>query len=345
MPRWQHITSDRAMISIILNTARSDRPMVGVDWFIFEPTVKSLNKQRNREFELIIVDALYSERRKRWLEEHAEFPLKYVDAFPNRFLENGMVAIASMKNKGILYAEGDLVVFLDDCTQLPEWWTEKIDRWFSKGYWPMSLTYYYEGGRPKLLKPDDRYVEKFTTYMNLGEMVRDSRADVVNKAGVLPSLPQWFYGGSSVSLDALLEVNGLNELFDGSKGLEDVSLGIRLDLAGYKGLFVLDKSLYHFEHWHGPVDEKVVHYKGPTPKCNYALLLYEQTRRLYRANTYRITEREIEWIQENVCNRCPNRARCLNEEFGGRWFIPSEAFDRWLSQQRTFDLREERLEL
>jgi len=143
-------------ISIILNCARDDFPLVGLpNTFIFEPTVKSLNKQEFRDFELIIVDACYSESRKRWLEENAEFPVKYLNAFPNRFLEHGMCAIASMKNKGLLQ------VFVDDCTEFPRWWTKRIWHWFSKGYWPMSLTYYYEAGRPKLLKPNDRYVERF----------------------------------------------------------------------------------------------------------------------------------------------------------------------------------------
>jgi len=39
------------------------------------------------------------------LQEHAEFPFTYLNAFPNRFLEKGMCAIASMKNKGLLHCE------------------------------------------------------------------------------------------------------------------------------------------------------------------------------------------------------------------------------------------------
>jgi len=343
------------MISIILNTCRPDYPYVNCDWFIFYPTVKTLNKQESKNFELIIVDACYSEKRRRWLEENAEFPLKYVNAFPNRYLEQGYCAIASQKNKGLLYAENDLVVFIDDATSFKRDWTKRIEYWFSRGYWPMSLTYYFECDKPKFLKKDDKYVEKLYgriydktgnlfSYIKPGEIVRDSRADTVNRYGTLKAPGQWFYGGSSAELNALLEINGVNELYDISKALEDVSVGVRLELAGYKGLFILDKELYHFEHWHKPANEEILFYKGPTPKCNFALLQYETVKRLYRANTYKIGFREVEWIQENICLKCPNRRRCLNEEFRGRWYIPCEAFNKWIELQRIFDLRELRMD-
>jgi len=56
------------MISCILCTARSDYPILGLeDVYIFEPTFKSLEKQKFKEFELIVVDALYPSRMK-WIE-------------------------------------------------------------------------------------------------------------------------------------------------------------------------------------------------------------------------------------------------------------------------------------
>jgi len=345
------------MISLIMNTCRNNYPMVGLpNTFIFEPTVKSLNRQTLKDFELIIVDACYSEKRLKWLKQNAQFEFKYINAFPNRFLENGFCAIASQKNKGLLYAEGDLVVFIDDCTEFPRKWIERIDYWFSKGYWPMSLTYYYEGGRPKVLKQSDRYsevlygrevdkTENLFKFIKPGEIVRDSRADTVNKHGTLIAPGVWFYGGSSAELNALLEINGINELYDMSKGLEDVSTGVRLEMAGYKGLFLLDKDLWHIEHWHKPVSSKILWYKGPTPKCNFALLQYEQKMGLYKANAYKISAKKVEWIQENICLKCPNRSRCLNEEFGGKWYIECDAFYKWVSLQRTFDLREMRMDV
>lgn len=342
-------------ITILMNSAREDFPLVKLpDTFIFAPTVKSLNKQEVQNFELVIVDACWSEERKRWIETYAEFPVKYVNAHPNRFLKHGMCAIASMKNKGLLYAEGELVVFVDDCTEFPSFWTRRIWDWYSRGYWPMSLTYYYEAGKPKLLKKDDRYIEilygrvhdkteNLFAYVRPGELVRDSRADTVNARGVLNAPASWFYGGSSAPLQALLRINGVDEKFDGCKGLEDSDTGLRLENAGYKGLFVLDRDLWHIEHWHKSISEKVLWYRGPTAKCNYGLLQYNRSKGEFRANEKVLSRKDCEWIRQNICPKCDNLHRCVNEEFKGKFYIECEGFETWLRLQRTFDLREERL--
>ena len=346
-------------ISIIMNTCREDYPMVGLpNTFIFEPTVKTLNKQKLQNFELIIVDALYSEKRRRWLENNAEFPVKYVNAFPNRFLENGMCAISSQKNKGLIYAEGELVVFMDDCTMFPlKDWTERIWYWYEQGYWPMSLTYYFEGGKPKLLGRSSRYVEKFYgreydkegnfyTFLKEGEIVRDSRADYVNASNIVKPAPAgWFYGGSSASLKALLKINGLDEKFDGKKSLEDVDLGLRLEMAGFKNKFVADSKLWHIENWHKSVNEKVLWYRGSTPCCNYGLLRFNQVKNLWKANSYIITYEDCLWIRDNICASCFNLERCRGEEFKGKFFIECEGFRKWLELQEAFNLEEKRREI
>jgi GT2 family glycosyltransferase len=344
------------MISILLNTCRDDYPLVGLpETFIFEPTIKSLNKQEYKEFELIIIDACYSSYRKEWIEKNSNFSVKYINAFPNRFLEKGMCAISSMKNKGLIYAEGELVVFIDDCTEFPMNWTKKIWNWFEKGFFPMSLTYYFEGGKPKILGKGNKYIEiiygkeyykedKLYAFLRNGDIVRDSRADFVNKLGIVHPSGNWFYGGSSASLEALLKINGIDEKFDGKKGLEDSDTGLRLEKAGYN-VFVLDKDLWHIEHWHKSMNEKVLWYKGPTPACNYALLQYNKIKNEYIANNNILTKKDCEWIRDNICPKCDNLKRCLNEEFKGKFFIECEGFNIWLNLQRKFDLREERLKL
>ncbi|MBW2560870.1 MAG: glycosyltransferase family 2 protein [Deltaproteobacteria bacterium] len=340
-------------LSIVLNSARDDFPLVGLpDTFLFEPTVKSLNKQELRNFELVIVDALYSEKRRRWLEGHAEFPLKYLNAFPNRWLEHGMVGIATQKNKGLLHAEGELVVFVDDATEFPKDWTKRIHDWFERGHWPMSLTYYYEAGRPKVLgggegrvgpfhksPVKERDVGEFLTFLRPGDVVRDSRTKFL-QGETLSAPGSWFYGGSSATLEALLKINGIDERFDGKKGLEDSDTGIRLENAGYAGKFILDRNLYHVENWHRGASEKVLTYRGPTPACKYALLQHNIGDPV--ANRKILTRADCDWIRDNICPRCNNRARCLNEELGGRFYIESEGFEYWLSNQRVFDLKKER---
>jgi len=342
-------------LTILMNTCRDDYCLVGLpDVFLFEPTVKSLNRQRLRNFELVVVDALYSEARRRWLHAHAEFPVKYVNAHPNRWLERGMCGIATQKNTGLLHAEGEVVVFMDDCTQLPDWWTKRVWGWVERGFWPMSLTYYYEGGKPKVLGRSQRYVERFYgrlydkeeglhAYLKPGETVRDSRASLVDAHGVVKAPGSWFYGGSSASLEALLKVNGVDERFDGKKGLEDADTGLRLEAAGYRGLFLLDTHLWHVEHWHKSLSARVLHYRGSTPACNYGLLQYNRVKGAFKANVDLLTREDCLWIKRRICPKCDNRARCVNEEFKGEFYVEGEGFETWLNLQRTFNLREERL--
>jgi GT2 family glycosyltransferase len=339
-------------ISILLNSCREDYPMVGLPGtFLFEPTIKSLNRQELQNFELVIIDALYSERRRRWLDENARFPVKYLDAFPNRWLERGMVGIATQKNKGLIHAGGELIVFMDDCTEFPPDWTKRMWGWYEKGYWPMSLTYYHEGGRPKLLnragggdfpflpREDDRE-QRFSAFIKPGDAVRDSRAKFADESGTMQVSGSWFYGGSSATLEALLKINGVDERLDGCKSLEDVDVGMRLEQAGYLGKFVLDRDLHHVENWHTGASKRILHYHGPTPKCNYALLQHNLGNPV--ANKKIITRADCDWIRENICPRCNNYARCLNEELRGRFYIESDGFETWLKLQRTFDLAEER---
>jgi len=309
-------------LSIILNTGRDDYPMIGLpQTFIFEPTILSLNKQELQNFELVIVDGCWSERRAKWTLAHATFPLKHLNALPNRFLENGMIAISSMKNKGIINAEGELVVFVDDCTQFEPWWTKRLWSWYEKGYWPMSMTRYLRGGE--------------------AIAVHDSRAQLVG-SGTRLAFPSMFYGGSSATLDALLRVNGLDERFDGKKSLEDVDLGERLSVAGALGVFMLDSEFYHYENAHGDISREV--FRVNVPVCNYGLLLESKIEHEFKANTRLLRREDCERIRSRVCPVCPIYQRCQLETLKGKFFLESDGYELWLKLQTTVDLRGERLE-
>jgi len=60
------------------------------------------------------------------------------------------------------------------------------------------------------------------------------------------------------------------------------------------------------------------------------------------ANKRVLTRSDCDWIRENICPKCNNFGRCLGEEFRGKFYIESEGFEYWLSNQRVFDLRKDR---
>jgi len=57
-----------------------------------------------------------------------------------------------------------------------------------------------------------------------------------------------FYGHQCVRLQAMLSINGFDELYDGSKGWNDCECGVRLSKLDYR--FVHDENLELREHAH-----------------------------------------------------------------------------------------------
>jgi len=347
------------MISCILCTAREDYPILGLPKVhIFEPTIRSLVKQSFKDFELIIVDALYDKRSNHDF-SRLPFTVKHVPPHPNHsfWLKRGLWNVAGMLNTALLHAEGDLIVRLDDCCEIPDRdYLKKFWEYYESGLFALAMHVRYHAGKPARVNEEylkEGYEAKYAQMPKedrtmllrrlYGEngIVRDTRWPTVERQGRMIAYPEWFYGYSSFSLEAALRVNGFNELFDGVKGQEDQDFGIRLDMAGYKDIFILDKDLWVIEHEHEPA---VV--KSPEPfKCNYGLIQYERAKGLYRANDWILTRENCEWIRKNVCPNCPNHSRCVDETLKGRFYVDNELFRLWLNRQNTFDLREERLEV
>lgn len=348
------------MISVIIPTARDDYPIIGMpDVFVLEPTFKSLEKQKFRDFEVIVVDALYPDK-KEWIDSRKwSFPVKYVPPHPNHsfWVNRGLWGVAGMLNSAILHAEGDLIVRMDDCSEaLDDEYLSKFWDLYLSGYFPMAMHVRYHGGQPARVNDDylnNGYEAKYAIMPNedreqllkilYGEngIIRDTRWATVEKAGQLIAPPEWFYGYSSFSLDAALRINGFNELLDGQKGLEDVDFGIRLNMAGYKDVLLLSKDLWVIEHEHLPC--KI---DSPIPfKCNYGIIQYSIDKNLYVANTSTMDRNDCDFIKNKICPSCPNYIRCKNEMLGGRFYIDNDLFDIWIRNQSVFDIRSERLEV
>nr|MCF0440222.1 hypothetical protein [Klebsiella pneumoniae] len=86
--------------------------------------------------------------------------------------------------------------------------------------------------------------------------------------------------------------------------------------------------------------------KSPEPfKCNYGLIQYAQLKGLWKANSWRLSLEDCEWIKHNVCPKCGNYERCLKETLAGKFYVDNELFRLWLQNQPLFDLRHERLEV
>ena len=353
-------------ISVILPTARDDYPIIGLlTMHLFEPTFNSLMHQTFKDFELIIVDAYYPKRKKwesRYLEldlENLPFPVKYVPIHPNHrfWLNHKRWSVCAALNTGIIHAEGELIVRIDDCSEFESTFLQKFWDGYQKGYFPLAMHIRYLKGRParfntEYMKDGYEAIHSVTfekeskkkilqrIYGDEG-LIRDTRYPVVKRRGGSMIAPaEWYYGYSSMSLEAALKVNGYNELFDSDKSQEDQEMGIRLDMAGYKHMFYLDVNHQVIEHEHNPIPSSIIPLDQPNIKCNYAIFLLNKMKKRWRANTEKLTQEELEFVrQESLKPPCSPRPNFYADDCKGK------LFRLWANNQNIFDLREERMTL
>lgn len=352
-------------ISLIMPTARNDYPIIGLpELHMLEPTLNSLEEQTFRDFELIVVDRLYDRRSelfdgKPFKRENLGFPIKHVPVHPNHWfwIDRKRWAVCAALNTGILHAEGELLVRLDDCSQFDSDYLEKFWEGYQSGCFPLAMHTRYRGGKQAYYNegyreggyefvrhawetPEERRQILSRIYRE-GDRVRDTRWPVVERRGGRMTAPvNWMYGYSSFSLEAALRVNGFDERFDGQKSLEDVDFGSRLEMAGYRDAFALDVNLWVIEHEHQPIPPEVISPGVKPIVCNYALYLLNRRKRRWRANCDRLTDEDLRFIrEESLKPPCSPKPNFYQDDCGG------ELFRLWATHQPVFNLREERLEV
>lgn len=346
-------------ISVIMPTARDNYSIIGQpDLHYLKPTIKSLSEQTFRDFEFIFVDALHGQRESYDFSK-LPFPVKNVAVHPNHrfWLDRRRWNVCGQLNTGILHAEGELIVRIDDCSEFDSDFLQRFWDGYQSGYFPCAMHIRYLGGKPARFNEEYRkegyeakYSESFEKADKLSilkmlygdeGLVRDTRYRVVKaKGGRMIAPPDWYYGYSSASLEAMLKINGYDELFDGDKSLEDADAGNRLTLAGYGDKFLLDVEHQVIEHEHKPIPESLIT-RGLKPiKCNYAIHLLNRRKRRWRANSDTLTDKDLEFIRlESLKPPCSPEPNFYDENCEG------ELWKIWASNQPLFDLRTERLSI
>ncbi len=225
-----------------------------------------------------------------------------------------MWALCSARNLGIIHSKGELVVFVDDTLSFPEDWLERMWSWYRRGYNPVSI-YNWKDPNGEILKHN-------------GVDVVDSRIKELD--GNVVSFPEhgdWFHtgGGAGASIDALLEVNGFDENFDGVKSLEDSDIGIRMFTAGHKFVFDTDICATNNDVIYD-IGKVVTNTKAF--KSNYPLLHLNRENKVIAANKRKLTQEEIEFVRKET----PIRDNQI--------VVDDDMFKLWVDSQRTFELNE-----
>ena len=203
-------------ISCVLNTVRAT-DAYREDRDVLLCVADDLAKQTFKDFELVAVDGLHPFRAETFQNSPYPFPIRHVAPRQTRMVKDQRVAISAYKNTGIMYSQGELILTLDDCCWIDDSYLQRCwDAWsrektrLAAMVWPSNAPV-FQDGRRHLLDGQGKCVGP-----------RDG--------GHTPPM----YGFASFSTEAALAVNGYDEMMDGSQGLEDVDMGIRLQKAGFR---------------------------------------------------------------------------------------------------------------
>lgn len=322
-------------ISILEITARSSFPTLGLpNLHLWEPTLQTLAKQTKKSFEYIVIDCFYHERPDYFKEHNYGLRIKHVPAAPNPWNELGLCQTCHQFNKGMVHADGELILTNADSSMIPpdllaNLWRHYLDGYFVSLGFGADLTFAAnEELKERKMPPDNEH--EFTWqgmklvndppvptdwYRFLGfegkRVSMDHRYEKLFRNNVMEmSLinPNWYFGISTVSLEAMLKLNGYDLNFDGDSVLSDIDAGRRLYLAGYKKLAMFRDSYvieaYAKLGWHPKMKPRI------EIKCNWALLLYN-----WHSNRFRVNEplspSDIDRMMHDICGfRCHLQKTC-----------------------------------
>jgi len=243
-----------------------------------------------------------------------------------------------------MLADSELICTFGDCCEpIPEY-LERMWVWYLKGYFAMGLVVYKKnnklllsGGMFKDTSTIKQAQELIGKDWDLQSVIRDSRWYYVDRHqsqnGV--NIPkgfhsgQCFHGYASVSLEAILKINGFDENHDGDKCGGDLATGIQLVDAGYTGKVLLDKNIWIFENAHENVPKSILFCDGPAIRSNLGLLMLNHEKKRYISNSYILTDEEIDWIYNYS-----------KKDWGGYDMRQNPHFQWWRKHQPIFDLAE-----
>lgn len=280
-------------LSIVMHTCRkNDAPHLPAP--LLEMMVRSMEEQDYQgDYELIIVDLAWEHRKDYFANRKYRFPLLHIPDRSTPFRDRKLLRIASPKNTGIIYARGDCVVFTDDCQRLPTDGLSLLAEWAERG---VGATMCYEKHRAD---------KASNSYITTGVDQRGAHLGVAAGEGKpVPTRQIGFLGGtmSMVPIPTLLEVNGWDEMFDGSRQLEDGDMILRLTAAAQHMAYECRSRVIEYET--GAYDERVV--STQPIKCNGAYAQFIWSKGRTKANTDEFRADAINHMCWENCVRIEN---------------------------------------
>ena len=283
-------------LSVIMHTCRRDDP--GLPSSVLGMMIDSIKRQDFvGDVELIIVDLAWEFRKDALKNVALPFPVLHIPDRPTPFRDRKILRICSPKNTGLLFARGDWVIFTDDCQVMPENGLSLCYEWARQG---IGCTMAYE----------KRIWGKGCPDRTTGVDARGDHLGVAWGEGKRVAPRQiGFLGGtmSMIPMETALQLNGWDEMFDGSRQLEDADMCMRLTAFGQEMAYERRARVIEYEV--GAYDERVV--KTNPIKCNgaYSDFIWKQGGRTV-ANTHLLREQAVKVMNWQGCARLQDENKC-----------------------------------
>lgn len=286
---------DQPFFSVIVATCRGDHPFEHHPWHVLEKIVENCKKQTLKDFELIIVDLLYDFRSDYFKDAVLDFPLLHIVDKDSIFRDLMLTRICSARNTGLLFARGKFVIFSDDGQEWSEKAFEQLFSWAKGGI----------GATCRLFRDNGHGPYEIDSRWSAYQMEGTLRTKIVQADGI------GYLGGtlSMVPMEAMITCNGWDEMFDGSRQLEDSDMARRLGVTGLR--MALEGH------------PKVVEYKlkgcdgqkyrsGIHAKCNGAYIypIWDAEPRRIMANTRLLNDEELDSFISGHCRRLDDFGKC-----------------------------------
>lgn len=287
---------------------------------------KSLAAQAEKDFEIVLIDDLWEYRHTavELLARSLNLNLVYPHHAPPKVVAGtpsplGIAAASEAENKAIVHAHGELCLWLCDYSWVPPCWVEEHWKTYARGKTCSAVagTAYHQPLPLQQLELERLPTGMIHPYSPTEDGGISIFSETINAVGELPpeineerdlrfSLPEGetpnglcvlFFKNEGVPLQALLEVNGVESIYDENHLYGDADLFVRLATIGWK--FAVNKkcetaivqvrSIMGTLHWPNFIQER------------QEALFRRQITKLQRAQSYRASGPDLKLIRSKLC--------------------------------------------
>lgn len=229
-----------------MGTAQVDQPLIGRSDSVYEILRRSVNNQTyTGPIEVIVTDVHVDRLEREWRASWG----RATRVVLSKQVHHDRIAIAAGRNTAAVFAQGELLVFVDDCTELLPSFVEAAVALYARGRIPTRLllgsSMYPHAGEKLPTREVLRAGLAVQAFEEVDPLWRDHGHSMDGRTWKLAG----HAGGVFVlDRDRFMQLNGFDENFDGNYGCEDQEFCKRLDRLGVRRRSSCDLAVVRLAH-------------------------------------------------------------------------------------------------